>query len=282
LQAFLAGNDILLFPEDVAAGVKAISDAIAAGKITRKELDKRVRKILKVKYRAGLNNFEKISDQNLAEDLNSPQAEVLKRKLISNALTLARNDKRLVPLNRLDNAPFASLSIGRGVDNPFTATLEKYIGFNNFEIGHKASADDAIAMINKLESFDTVVIGIHKMNSQGSKDYGLEESTINLIKSLSEKTNVVLVVFGNPYSLKFFEGMKTVLMAYEDNRLTNELSAQLLFGAISPKGKLPISASPSFQYGQGIESRGQTRLRYGIPEEVGINSADLKGVDSLV
>lgn len=282
LQAFLAGNDILLFPEDVAAGVKAIDDAIKAGKITKKELDKRVRKILKAKYRAGLHDFKEISDHQLYEDLNNARVETLNRKLISNALTLARNDKRLVPLNRMEHAPFASLSIGRSAENPFSATLEKYIGFNDFEIGHKASADEVLAMINKLEGFDTVVIGVHKMSSQGSKDYGLEESTINLVKSLQDKTNVVLVVFGSPYSLKFFDDVETVLMAYEDNRLTNELSAQMLFGAIPPKGKLPITASPSFQYGQGIESRGQSRLRYGIPEEVGIRRADLEGVDSLV
>jgi len=256
LQAFLAGNDILLFPEDVATAVNAIANAISAGKVSKKELDRRVRKILKAKYRAGLANFRPINDAALFEDLNNAKVEVLKRKLISKALTLARNERQMVPLKRLQNAPFASLSIGRGAENPFTETLEKYVGFNNFEIGHKASAADGLAMVEKLESFDTVVVGVHKMSSQGSKDYG--------------------------YSLKFFDEIETVLMSYEDNRLTNEISAQLLFGAIPPLGKLPITASPMFQYGQGIESRGQQRLRYGIPEEVGIKSADLQEVDSLV
>ena len=49
LQALMAGNDILLCPFDVPAGVAAIKEALADGRITQQEIDGHVEKILRLK-----------------------------------------------------------------------------------------------------------------------------------------------------------------------------------------------------------------------------------------
>jgi beta-N-acetylhexosaminidase len=70
LQAYLAGNDLLLMPENAVAGMNKIKGFINIGKIDLDDLDSRVKKILKAKYWAGLNVKKTIIDTDLTADLN--------------------------------------------------------------------------------------------------------------------------------------------------------------------------------------------------------------------
>ena len=56
---------------------------------------------------------------------------------------------------------------------------------------------------------------------------------------------------------------------------------QLIFGGIGAKGKLPITASTLFPAGLGIETQ-PIRLKYTIPEEVGIAAHKLVGIDAII
>jgi len=60
-----------------------------------------------------------------------------------------------------------------------------------------------------------------------------------------------------------------------------DISAQAIFGGIGASGKLPVSAGPSFPYGTGISTEA-IRLKYTIPEELGIKRDDLLPVDSTI
>ena len=50
LKAYKAGNDILLFPEDVPKAIRVLEKAFKNGELDLNELDSRVRKILQLKY----------------------------------------------------------------------------------------------------------------------------------------------------------------------------------------------------------------------------------------
>jgi CubicO group peptidase (beta-lactamase class C family) len=76
--------------------------------------------------------------------------------------------------------------------------------------------------------------------------------------------------------------LKGIIHSYQNSRLSQEKSAQLIFGAIPSLGKLPVTLGNS-KAGSGFESGTLRRLKYGIPEEVGINSDTLKKkIDSLM
>jgi beta-N-acetylhexosaminidase len=115
-------------------------------------------------------------------------------------------------------------------------------------------------------------------------DYGITKENISMIDSLQRKTKVVLDIFGNPYSLYLFnhpEKLEAIIISYQENKLVENLSAQMIMGGIAFNGKLPVTASSSYPYNSGIESNEILRLKYTLPEEIGIDSKYLKKVDSI-
>ena len=101
LKACLAGNDILLFSEDVPRAIRLISEAVKNNEISEAEIDRRVNKILKAKYKMGLAETKFVAAENLLADLNTPEAEILHRKLIAEAITVAKNNNQLLPFRNL-------------------------------------------------------------------------------------------------------------------------------------------------------------------------------------
>ena len=58
--------------------------------------------------------------------------------------------------------------------------------------------------------------------------------------------------------------------------------AQLIFGALPAKGKLPVTAHENFPVNTGVELKSLKRLGYSYPERVGFSSTKLAQVDKLV
>ncbi len=282
LKALLAGNDILLFSEDVAKAIELIKSAVSKGDITEDDINQKVRKILKTKFRLGLEKFKAIPVENLSKDLNSYQAELLNRKLIANALTIARDDNSVLPIVGLEQQTIASLSLGADKKTPFQKQIDKYCKQDYFHLNKKNSKIDYDKMYDNLKYYKTVIIGLHDMSRYASKNHGIDQKMIELIYKLRGETNVVLCVFGSPYALDKFPNTKTIVVSYQGDELTQELTAQMIFGAIAAKGKLPISIPETvYQYGTGFINDGGIRLEYSFPEDVGIKSENLLEIDTI-
>ncbi|MBK6609850.1 MAG: serine hydrolase [Chitinophagales bacterium] len=282
-KALLAGNDILLFSGSVSKAIHEINKAIAAGLITQDEIDNRVRKVLAAKFRMGLYQqpLQPINTSGLQQDLWH-NAEALNRQLYENAITLARNDKQQVPIIQLANKKIAALAIGANSQTDFQRTLSKYAPIEQHTLKWADTETKFIQKTNALKKSDLVIISLHGLSRHASKGYGISAAGRNLISQLQAAgVEVIVVVFGNPYSLKFFENSPTIAVGYEDTPYAQNAMAQALFGAIGFKGRLPISAG-SFKYGQGYNTQGHLRLKYTIPEELGINSFDLLPIDYIV
>src|SRR5690606_8339991 len=88
LRALLAGNDVLLFAEDVPGAVIKIKAALQRGHITKAELESHVRRILLAKYGAGLNQYKAIDTRELIADLNDRDSKVLIQKIFNRATTV--------------------------------------------------------------------------------------------------------------------------------------------------------------------------------------------------
>jgi beta-N-acetylhexosaminidase len=104
------------------------------------------------------------------------------------------------------------------------------------------------------------------------------------LQAIARKNKVVLDVFASPYSLlqvKNFSNIEGVVVSYQNSRLAQEISAQLLFGAIAAKGKLPVSIGPEFKEGFGITSSNLSRFEYTIPEAAGLSSKKLALIDKM-
>ena len=278
IRALKAGIDVVLMPENAALSIERVKKVIAAGELNWSDLEQRVKKILRAKYRLGLFDYKPVSLSNIIEDINSPNAEALNEKLIESALTLCSNPDELLPLKNLKGKKIASLSIGYNSKTPFQTELGKYGIGSHYQLPAIIHPTNYSRMLNELKGQDVVILGLHRVGRYLQNDYDLSPSARKFINDLSKQTKVVLAVFGNPYTLKFFDGMPYVICTYVNDDAAERKAAQAIMGALPFAGKLPVS-SGKYKYGNGVKTQA-FRLAYADkPQTLGFNPAILNKID---
>ncbi|HYG39101.1 MAG TPA: glycoside hydrolase family 3 N-terminal domain-containing protein [Cytophagales bacterium] len=283
LEALLAGNDVLIFSENIPKAIKKIKTAIKTKDLKAKEIEKSIKKVLEAKYWAGLNNYQPVPLENLYEDLNAPQYDVSNFSSYSKAITLIQNPDSLIPFKALDTLSFSSVSIGTEINNEFQQMLGNYAGVKHYAIPNKYSSDSVFNnVLMKAAASKIVFVSLHGMSSTEGNSYGISPNTLTFIDKLQEVTNVVVVAFGNPFSFKFINKNCAWVCAYEENKYTRQLVPQMLFGAIKAEGVLPVSISSRHRTGFGIKTEALNRLKYNTPESEGLDSKVLQNIDKIV
>ncbi len=283
-RALAAGNDVLLLPESVPNALAKIQEYVNDKKLDTVQIERSVKRVLLAKYRLGLRGPQAPIDlNNLSADLNSPEAIGLKRKLISEGLTTVRNESSLIPLKELQGKKIATLAVGNPVRTIFQSALDRYAKMEHYNIGKNSTAAENENLYNILSSKDVVIVSIHDMSQKAKNNFGLSQNEIDLINNLAvRQKNVILTVFGNPYSLRYFDTVDNVLECYDEDIHTQDLAAQAIMGVIPTKGKLPITASPRSKFGCGDMTMSTGRMGYDIPETVGMASVTLNRIDTVV
>lgn len=272
-EAFLAGNDILLFSEDIKKGISLIKKAVSNKEITEEYINKRLEKVLEYKYELGLDKKPFISSKNINSFLVNKEGKDIQKELFEKALTVVVNEEKLIPLTKDRNLKIASLSIGKSEVADMFKKINGYREITNFTSSNYS--------IEKIAKFDQVIISVYGMSRFSSKNYGFSETELNLIKAINKKTKVILVLFGSPYSLKHFDDFKNIIVAYERNSITENAVANLLINSIGSSGKLPVSAG-RFKFGMGEKIEASKKLKYTSPEDLYINTVYLKKIDSIM
>ena len=284
VEALKAGNDMVEFVPDVGKAIESVKQAIENGELTSVEIDIKCRKILALKRWVNLNEYKPARIENLTARLNSPYYEVTSRKLIQGSLTVLKNNK-ILPVQHLDSFKIASVMIGSNEVSPFQNMLAKYTQIDHYYLSKEASERDWASLRNKLENYNLVIAGIQGINIYPSGKYGTTEIQRKAVAEIIQENNAVAVFFGNAYALKYFENIhhaRGLILAYQNNTLTQELAAQLVFGAIGADAKLPVSVDQRFKLNDGIQLKKNDCLSYTIPEEIGINSVELQHkIDSI-
>ena len=283
VKALEAGNDILLLPADVPKAIKKIKKAVKKGIISQSDIDEKCKKILTFKYKSGLNNFKPVNNENLYQDLKNNKAEFIKQKLYESAITIVKNNNKLIPLIYLDTLKIASVTIGETEVNHFQKMIGNYAKIDNYSITDEAIEQEINLLSEQLLKYNLVIISIHGTNIFASKDFGISTQTIDLINSIRKHQKIILNIFANPYSLARFydtDNIETLIISYQDNQVSQEISAQIIFGGIAAKGKLPVTASFDFPINTGFETD-KIRLKYTVPEEFNIQANDIYIIDSI-
>ena len=279
VAAILAGNDMLLIPQDVPASVKLIKEALLDGRLTEDRLNHSVKKILKAKYLVGLYKYTSIDLEHLSKDLNSPYDEVLHRKLIKKSITVVKNTDAILPIKNLKDKKIAYVSLGDVNGTPFVNMLKNY---TNVDV---VSGEHLDILIEKLKKYNLVILGFHKSNKNPWKDYSFSDKNLVWLQEIARTNKVILDVFTSPYSLlqlKSFENIEGLVVSYQNSKLSQELSAQALFGAFDVQGKLPVSIKENFKEGTGEFLNKTKVLEYSIPEEAGVSSEKLSIIDKRI
>jgi CubicO group peptidase (beta-lactamase class C family) len=144
----------------------------------------------------------------------------------------------------------------------FQQQVNKYRVIDSYQINKFAGPEVFNALVAKLRKYDRVIIGLHQPSLSQSAQYGITKRSLNFIEALAAKTNVVVVSFASPYSMRYFKGSKAkvIMVAHADGGLEQQAAAQVLFGGIPCNGKLPVG-SPAFKAGTGAFST-KSRLSY--------------------
>ena len=241
--AFKAGNDIMLFSQDVATGKRLIQKAIDNKEISESRVEESVKKILLTKYFLGLDQYSNVDPENINEDLNNASHSEIVQKMYSNALTLVKDDKKLLPLDCKETYYYVPL------EEAGYESFLKQLNTQTTVILKKASE------INSIPANSNVIVGFHKDNSTAYKPYKISDSSKKVLSDLSKNQNIILDVFGSPYALKDIDISKvsTVLVSYENNDDAMKATANGLLGQTKIWGRLPVLVNDNLKYGAGMD-----------------------------
>ncbi len=285
-DAILAGNDVLEMTGDVVRAIAEISKALKEGKLKQHDIDDRCRKMLAIKYWAGLAHKKLVNMQDIAEELNTPAAKLLNRDLLQAAITVLKNNNTTLPIRELDKVRVASVSFGRTKMTPFQKTLSLYTRMDHFHIPNDARQTYLDSVGLQLKNYNQIIAGIHDDPGRPVNRVTFSQPVLRFISALATVDNVVMAVFKNPYALDKLHSIEEadgLIVTYQDNADAEDLTAQLIFGGISATGRLPVSIGDTFLLGDGVDVQGGIRFKYTLPEDAGMISGILfKRVDSLV
>ena len=242
LRAFKAGNDVLLFSQDVPTGKKLIKEAIQKGEISEKRLEESVKKILKTKYLLGLQNLRPLSSEGINNVLNNDSHAKISEKLYANALTLLKDEKQLFPLREKE---VYYLPLEEASHEAFLQELSKEIKVKKISFKE----------IQSIPENAVVIIGLHKDNSTAYKPYKISWESKRLINQVKSRNKVILNVFVSPYALQDVDisGISSVLVSYENNPLSMKATAEAYLGKQKINGRLPVVVNEQIKYGMGID-----------------------------
>jgi beta-glucosidase-like glycosyl hydrolase/CubicO group peptidase (beta-lactamase class C family) len=276
IAVILAGNDILLCPENVPVAVQKLEAAYAENVITEERLAHSVKKILHYKFKAGLNHYKPIDMNNIVADLNPVQNDALHYKLYENAITVLKNEKEILPIQNL-NQKIAYVKLGEDVNSTFVTTLKKYT-----EVTEVANTN--LDSLNaELKNYDTVIIGFHKVNKTWEKQ-NFTDTELIWLQEIAKHNKVILDIFTKPYSLlpiTNFDDIEGLVVSYQNSTISQVVSAEIVFGAVGAKGKLPVSINSFFNVNDGLSTEKINRLAFTTPENVGMSSATLSKIDAI-
>lgn len=282
LEAFKAGCDILLMPVNVPAVVETFKGALQRQEISEKMIDDKVTRILHAKYKAGLYQIDLLNTHSMVQKLNQ-HAETLSRSIYENAVTLVNNQDHLIPFHLIDTIRFASLDLNSTAGEESAINLRKYTRFDQYSLSRKSSTLDKYQeTFDELKSYEVVVISLHGVTNNVHRNYGIYQDDVEFIHRLGKYTQVVLIVYGIPYSLKDFSDMDHLVCAYENDTNAASVVSQCLFGALPFQGHLPVSINEDLPSGHGIHTRSLGRLGFSTPEAEGFDGDYLAMIDSIV
>lgn len=263
--AILAGNDLLIWPNNFKLSIEAICQAVDNGRISLSQIDHRVLKILKAKEALGLHKDASPKKLNLF----SKEALSLKEHLFKEAITAVRIDKNTLPLSFDQRVAF--IQIGRDVamkealeilhapyeeqypkePPPLYQNLKKHGPIDFFFVPKECSKQDLDILLQKIQPYSKIVIGLYEMNKFLKKNFGVTASSLELLNRLHDKTTY-LCLFGSPYSLKYFKEQNVILVGYENDEDVQKGCVEVLMGQRKTTGRLPIAADDHYPEGFGL------------------------------
>lgn len=262
VRALEAGADMLLKPADVDASFRGVHDAVKSGRITEQRVEESARKILAAKYDLGLVDQRITPLDPIDRIVGSPDVPALATEIAEHAVTLVRDEDKLVPLKNLKpQARVFNLAVTNGDDrnwiaNAFVSRLGRGgVKVETVVLDDRSTDQEVQKAIERAKSADLIIASLYgRVRSGQALSVGVPEPGRRALSALIEaKSPIVGISFGNPYLLQGFPGLRTYIVAYGDMPSLQQAVARALLGEIDVTGKLPISLPGLYPRGTGIQ-----------------------------
>jgi len=262
VRALEAGADMLLKPADVDVAFRGVRDAVKNGRLTEKRIEESARKVLAAKYDLGLVNQRVTPIETIDRTVSSREAGMLANEIAEHAITLVRDEDKLIPLHSLKpDAKILNIAITNGDDRlivaaPFVSRLARSgRKVETVTLDDRSSDREVQKTIELAKSADLIIASLYgRVRSGQVKSAGLPDSGTQVLNAvIGGKTPIIGISFGNPYLLQNFSGLRTYLVTYGDMPSLQQAAARALLGEIDIVGKLPISLPGLYPRGTGIQ-----------------------------
>jgi beta-glucosidase-like glycosyl hydrolase/CubicO group peptidase (beta-lactamase class C family) len=289
VRAILAGNDVLEFSKSVPVALQAVLAAVDSGRISQARIDESCRRVLALKQWAGLRKYRPIVEQNIIADLNPAHARYLSHRLTEHSITLLRNQRNILPLQRLDTLRVATLVLGGSPAD--TTDFQRAVADYDAQAAHfhlpaAPTMDELMDIRAKLFAYDVVLVALQSLGRLPATSFGIAPEAQLLLRELTKPgQQVVLSVFGSAYAVakvRDYDRASAVVLAYQESTDAQQLAAQLIFGGIGARGKLPVTVANNLPAGYGLTTQPGQRLAYAHPEDAGMNVRLEARIDSVM
>jgi beta-N-acetylhexosaminidase len=282
VDAFKAGNDLLLIPADLDASYRAMLEAVRSGEISPAQLDGSVLKILRAKASLALYKARLVNVNALSTLVGRPENLALGQQIADDAITLVRDNRKLLPLKssgtvapglpyqRVEEVRDRMVAIvfsddmrteaGRALERQIR---ERVADANVIYVDPRtaaAMADDVVKAVDKARSviaavYEVPVAGKSLKGTNGlTNSVRLSEASAALLQKVldqaAEKTAVLAV--GNPYLAQDFPAVQNYLCTFSNATVSEVSAVKALFGEIAIQGHLPVTIPNIAQRGGGI------------------------------
>ena len=266
ILALQAGADILLMPHGVTEAIDAVVSAIGSGRLTQARIDESVRRILRMKAQAGLRTGRLVDLNAVDTIVNVPARSRVATDVAQKSITLARDERSLVPLKptskrilAITYADVGDLVAGRIFNQELRAG-----GFNvnAASVDSRTTSAELDALKVQADSADVVIASAYVYPRDGRGAIGAEGGYPAFIEQLAQaKKNLIAVSFGNPYLVSAYPSVPAYVLAWGGAPVSQRAAASALLGRSAISGRLPISIPPWFKAGDGLDRATSTASR---------------------
>jgi beta-glucosidase len=255
--ALHAGVDMDMVSETY---LTTLSASVQSGKVSQDDIDEAVRRILRIKFRAGLFDQPFTDTERAARDLLRPTSRTLARQFARETMVLLKNENSLLPLEshfkriavvgpliHARSELFGSWSPdGRATDvTPLDEALKQIApaGVQLIFAGHADKAAHA------AQSADAVVLVVGEYpyrsgENSNVSDLSLPPGQAELVEAVTAwgKPVVLVVIAGRPLAItRQVAQVQSVLYVWQPGIEGGAALGEILFGLESPSARLPVT-----------------------------------------
>ncbi len=280
VEAFKAGNDLLLIPADLGASYQAMIKAVSSGEISQGRLDHSVLKILKIKASLRLNDARTVDLNAIANAVGRPEDAAFGQQVADAAITVVRDNGKVLPLKAKGTAkaalPYMSKEetgnqvvavlfsddvrsdSGRAFGREFRSRIPDA---RVIYVDPRIAAGMSDEVLKAVSDAQTVVAAVYVIPTAGKigNSVAMTDATGTLLQQILDRAaaKTVVVAMGNPYLASDFPNTENYVCTFSNATVSEVAAVKALFGEIPIRGHLPVTIPNIAQRGAGLDRPAQ-------------------------